>query len=142
MDFQLNRQSQAEESLDKTLALQPGHSGAIKHLAELSYTRHDYTRTAELLGQFPASELGLRENSLYLRLTGSSYFELGLHSRAVALYQEVLKKHSQNAEAYLTLGKNKEAIRIIYVYANDFILGKQSNLASERLAKIIVIVAE
>lgn len=84
--------------------MKPGHSGAIKSLAKIYYNEKNYSKTAEVLSFLSEQELGLRENSFYLNILGSSYSALGLYSRAVSLYKTVVEQDSQHAEAYLALG--------------------------------------
>lgn len=69
--------------------------------------KKNYSTATEVLNLLSVKELGLRENSLYLNILGSSYIELGLFSRALELYRTVVEQGSQNTEAYSTLGELK-----------------------------------
>ncbi len=107
INIRLNMQTEAQDYLHRALTMQSSHSGPIKNLAKLYYMKKNYSTATEVLNLLSVKELGLRENSLYLNILGSSYIELGLFSRALELYRTVVEQGSQNTEAYSTLGELK-----------------------------------
>ena len=78
----------AEGALRKTLGLAPQHSGAMRHLAFVLYSRHEFEQAA--VEAKKAIELDPQDSHAY-GILGDAYLEVGKYEQAEGVYQKMIQ---------------------------------------------------
>ena len=81
--------ARAEAALEKSLALNPRHSGATRHLAYVLYSVHDFAKAAALATT--AVELDPTDGHVY-GILGDANLEIGNYDEAEAAYRRMLER--------------------------------------------------
>jgi tetratricopeptide (TPR) repeat protein len=81
----------AEEALRRSLALAPRHAGALRHLAYVRYSVHDFQEAARLATS--AVEIDSGDGHAY-GILGDAALETGDDERAEAAYRRMLERES------------------------------------------------
>jgi tetratricopeptide (TPR) repeat protein len=79
--------TRAEEALRQSLALAPGKAGALRHLAYVFYSRHEFTEAAAQATK--ALQLDPGDGDTY-GVLGDAYLEVGRYAEAEAAYEKMM----------------------------------------------------
>ena len=78
----------AEQALRKALEIAPQHGGALRHLAYVLYSRHEFQEAAVQAAK--AAELDATDSDAY-GVLGDAYLEVGKYDQAQETYQRMIQ---------------------------------------------------